>query len=257
MKALGHIQSMRMDLKGLMQMETDMDIGPLTVLVGANGVGKSLIMKLSFAIGQISNAIIMSRVTKNHIDIDPFAQFVLDHTFDDQDFTGELYTRYEHSNITITLDKGKVIKIVHEEVDGLDTPTNIIYMSSSLRLFSSIAMYLKLRKRTGKTNYEDILGEMVKDYTLYDVMYVESLIKRCPIEVTPRLETILSEGFDFKLRQELEKDGEDREGKMIFSVDLEKCEFYLQLQDKDPFYISRFGAGHQSIINMTIAHPHG
>lgn len=225
--------------------------GNLTLLVGANGTGKTFLLVNVWCLSSIANHAIFNN---NETYLRPAAQFIYDHCFSHQNITGKIEGQFT-SGVLVSLEfkKGKIFKSEVLGIDSSFTSTPPVFLSSSMRLFESISYYLKTRKRIIErvpqpfTNKPEelalLLTELVKDFKLYDIAHLEATIKRCPIIFSKKLNKVLRNFQDFNTKQDYK----------TFDVDLEQCDFYVtQGKSKKKLYLTTFDKGHQAIFNMFV-----
>lgn len=204
----------------------------LTMMTGMNGTGKTFILVNVWALGTIA------AVNGMVPDLKEWAQYVYDHSFADQNIDGNISGDFNGKLLTVYFEKGKITSIVADEMEGI---IPIKFMSSGMRTFDDIGTYLKVRKMgemTGNTTDEQLMSWMVSSYKLYDVMYIEHLIKKCPIDIKPNI------------RVDLEKMGMKSSIARI-EFDKEKADFIAVTADgMKP--LSTYSKGEQSILNMVI-----
>lgn len=207
--------------------DMSVELNKLSLMTGANGVGKTFILINCYCISLIACA-------EGNPHIIEMAQYIYDKSFTNQDIDGDVTLTVDGKNATVTLERGKVKSV---EVDKEISAQPIIYMSAAMRLFSAISTYLCMRKMMVGDEKQIIEG-MLNTYRLYDVMYIEGLIKKCPIDITPDQDLAL-ERMDIT----------DMVAQI--GIDLEKCDFYAVTRDGIK-WLSTYSNGEQSIINMII-----
>lgn len=219
-----NIKSILIDLKQPISMKSELTMNKLSVLVGANGVGKTLFLKLHWAMAMIG-AIICQRPQE---DLKKTAQFVFDNTFTNNNFDGVIILNFDVGNVMVKFESGKIADAKIYELKPIPPP---IFMSSGMRTFDSMVLYLHARKGSKQE-------ELLKIYKLYDIFYVEKLISRCPINLPERISKHLRQ-FDFP------------EIKTV-NVNLDSCQFSIILENGEEKNLTTFGKGHQALLNMTI-----
>lgn len=247
---LGHIKTISLHLDNPKMAVDNMDMKSFHIMVGQNGTGKSLVLAMSWYLSWVANSIVV-RYNNKMVDSIPgvenmicdVAQYGADRTFDtkltgtvDVEFTGGLY-------IKLTFNQGKCEDVFYSGNTVNMSATHAIFMSSSMRTFENMSMYCKFRKQkiTPGTPPEKIILDMSEDFKLYDVMYVEKLISRCPITVDQRL-TVSLHGFIGK-----EKADEIK----IIGFDEAKCDFWTG-NGVERKYCTTYSKGEQALINMMI-----
>lgn len=218
----GHANSLIIGMSGPMEMKSEIDLNQLNVFIGANGVGKSLIMKLTWCLNMMSQLVVLKQPLTEG------AQFILDKSIPEHNMFGMLGIRFDSgAKLTITVFEGKVQDVSHEGFEKIDKPSKCVYMSADTRLFSSIKRYLDIRKIVGQE-------KMLEHYKLYDCMYIESLISRMPITL---------DNFSKHLLTSVEIDG-------LESVDFDGD--FIGVFKDDRKSLSTLSSGQQALINMTL-----
>lgn len=222
----------------------DMEFKKIVVMVGENNSGKTFILINIWCLGYITNAVVMANqsIPGVHKDLDRNAitQFCYDHSFSDLKMHGTVSCVFESRvKTSIKFDNGKVVETKITGLTGNESPDLPIFMSSQMRTFEAISMYLKLRKMVGTTDQKTLLTEMLKNFKLYDVMYLEKVIARMPRTLTTK---------DLKFLKRLDMTDKYEE----IGVDLEKCDFYVVFKGERK-YLTTFGSGVQALFNMWMA----
>lgn len=218
---------LKLNLTSPIKIDSEFELGKIDIFVGENGVGKSLILKIVYALGAVS-------VNKSVDNIEA-AQFVFDNTFRDQNFDGSLWAIYTKGMLTVKLDKGKVTEVIND----LKRPVPVVYMSSDMRTFDAMSLYLRVRKNGGDSPIA-LMQSLLGSYRLYDVTYMEALIGRCPIALPEQITTSLKDKFGFQ------------ESIKAIDADLDKCTFRAILDDGSKKDLATYGKGHQAILNMFV-----
>lgn len=224
------IQKLVLNITAPIKMDSEIELKSLAVFVGQNDSGKTLILKIAYALATIGCS------PANPVKMEPKqgAQFIFDNVFTDQNFNGSLKAIYTEGSVTVELHEGTVVNV---EITDLANPLPMIFMSTDMRTFDQMCLYLRMREQAG-ADPVIFMKTMLGAYRLYDVTYMESLIARCPITFPDSLRNTLKSGFDFK------------ESITALEVDLEKCEFHAVLEDGSKKNVATYGKGHQAILNM-------
>lgn len=241
MKTLGSITTVRLFTTAPIAMEfSSIEFNKLNILTGVNGVGKSFVMTVVYALGYILNAKIVANKHKMSFDAIGMGQFVIDGCFD-ASITGTLGINYENSvSVDVAVEDGKVLSVNINGDEDVAEPTTVVYMSSAFRTFGVMCGYLSSRKACGSEDLSVIVQEMIKAYKLYDVSYMERLISLMPLKLNEKSKEVLR---NFQMKDEIEE----------ITVDLEKCEFYARLKGGSEHVIHRwYGSGHQALLNMML-----
>lgn len=246
-KQLGQVDQITINITKPMTMShMDLKYNKLMLLIGNNGSGKSLILKLTWVLSYIVhldfNAIQMRVLGFNTKTI---AQWVFDNSFDDNNFTGEIIMVFRDSpielgsSIRITLNEGKVedLEILFES--DLTTVSMPRFMSTNIRLFSNMKIYFKMRKAEGNTFNDDFMQKALDYYKLYDILMMELMIAKHTELSIEKLNEFLKR-YDFK------------EEYKEFGFDQNAADFYLINSKDEKKYMSTYSNGEQSLVNMTI-----
>lgn len=180
-------EKLRLDITTPIKMQQEVELGQLSVFVGANSSGKSLILKIIYAMGAISAA-------AEHC-MPGMPQFVFDNTFTEQNFNGTLKAISGVGSVAVTLDNGKVTDSVVDMRRGLP----VVFTSTDMRTFDAMTLYLRTRKAASdlaQESQEAFLKTLLESYRLYDVTYMEAFIRRCPVQLPKSIqETLRNLGF--------------------------------------------------------------
>lgn len=223
-----HLKELRLNITAPIKMNQTIDIRTLNVFVGQNASGKSLMLKMVFALGATG---------ATSPALNEAAQFIWDNTFVDQNFNGTVGATYERGSLDITFEDGKVINV---NPVGLEQPAPVVFMASDLRTFDAMVLYLRVRSTSGEPGTGEFVSNMLKAYRLYDLTYMEQLIRRCPILITSKIVEMLETAYNFVPPP------------VLIEVDVDECAFYAALKDGSKKNITNYGKGHQAILNMFI-----
>ncbi len=203
----------------------------LNILIGTNGVGKSLILKLNWVMNMISNLIVYQKTG-----LEEGAQFILDHSIPESNALGVVGLRYDSgAEVIIHILEGKVVKVEYKGFEKIAQMAKPVFMSSEMRLFSSMKWYLRARKALDVSKPEFILS-LVKDFKLYDIMYIEGLINKMPVKCTGQISDMMESISNLDIK-EVSFTGDD-------------FELVTESGDKKP--LSLLGNGEQSMLNMLL-----
>ena len=169
-KPIGNIRSMTFKLEDPPLNIDEMELREIMILVGSNGSGKSLVLKFNWALAMITHSTIGARKMGAPITVNETAQFVLDNTFVDQNFTGKVECFFENGTTSVELKDGKVTSAGVDLDPGVNSCPTPIFMSTDLRTFEQIKQFLKMEKMAGGDK-----EKMLESYRLYDITYIESL----------------------------------------------------------------------------------
>ncbi len=229
-KDLGHLKHLKLKIDKPMALDFDLEYNKLSMFTGHNGSGKSLIMKLTWSFGTI-----MSILHHNPPSANEMAQYVMDKTFEQQNFNGEIEASFPNGSLKMSMDNGKVSRVEYYIDPEVKVITPSLYMSTNTRTFTQINQYLKIEKKF--TSEEELLGI----YRLYDMIYVNVL--------KAKLENGLKATKNFK--DAMEKDFSMKYDFDTFAIENDAVVFI----DKDGKRtdLSTLSAGEQSVINMNLA----
>ena len=235
-------------------MNADLDFKQLNLIVGKNGAGKSLINKLNWVAVTFFNSKIVEKVhnlTESKTDVE-LLQFLMDNTFDQQDFTGELkfYVREELLKVIFytfkfKIDGGKVSDISFDFPPDVLPSNGATYLSTFVRDFSNIELYLKTKNMLGidkLTDWTDI-EKLCQMFKLYDILAIEQVIPK--IENAGKMLSQFKEAKSMGLLDDFDL--------VDMEVDRKKGELYYYGKDKVRTRLSTLGAGDQSIIMMIVS----
>lgn len=227
---LGHMQNIKFDIDKPMPLKFDIEFKTLTLFTGVNGAGKSLIMKLKWVFETI-----MSILVHNPPSATETVQYIMDKTFENQDFNGEIEAFFPKGSLKVSFDNGKVKHAEYFIDPAVKIITPSLYMSTNTRTFTQINQYLKVEKLI--KNEEEILGL----YRLYDVVFVNSMKKKLEngLKATKDFKDTMSSEFNMKYDFD------------TFAIENESVVFI----DKNGkrINLSTLSAGEQSLINMNLA----
>lgn len=167
-RSLGSIETLSLNLDEF-KMKDEINFNKLTLLIGANGTGKTLINVMNWA---LTTAINIHILTKN--DLKDTLNEILSKSVDTK-FTGILRIAFS-SNVEMIaeLENGNVLKAeVHNLTDDI-IPINIKYMSTNMRTFNQINQYIKTKKLLTSVANADEIFEI---YKFYDIYLVESYLQ--------------------------------------------------------------------------------
>lgn len=210
----------------------------IVLMTGMNNTGKSWYLANFWALSYLAQAILTAKKMSIPLSNIECAQFVYDHCFDNR-IDGRVQANFNKGTLSVLFTEGKVTDVIIEDFEDITECAMARYLSSQMRTFDSIKIYLRIRKMCGKSGQE-LIGEMIKSYKLYDVMYLEQLINAMPITVDEKMkETLLK----FEITDSI----------ILFNVSLENCDFYAAIADENFSrikYLTTYSAGHQSLLNM-------
>jgi len=174
------------------KMSFDIEYKNLALICGTNGVGKSFSNKLTWLNIFTMNLFIVEETHGVKLNEDftreETLQFVLDTTFEEQDFCGKVKYYYEddlvgvpHYILEYTLEDGKVTELFVEyptEAKASNAPT---YLSKETRQFSYLDRYITM-KGLLQANFETFpdLQKLCEHFRIYDIFASEQLLQKLP-----------------------------------------------------------------------------
>jgi hypothetical protein len=203
----------------------DQEDQPISILVGQNGTGKTMMLIHRFMVSSIINAILLGKMDPTEA-----TQEVFSGTLNNPDsFSGSFKLSQDGCAIRAEIEDGKVLRCEFENPHNLEKVDQVVYMSTSMRLFNEMDKYLKLRKQSAG-------DDLIDFYRLYDIAYMERLISACPVDIP---ETI--EGF-----------WNQEPLPTVLKADFDKGVFTVQRSDGTEVPVTSYGNGHQAILNMLV-----
>jgi len=217
-------------------------MGMFNVMIGQNGAGKSFWMIKSYVISKIATSIVMG--VKDPMLLVGTAQFFFDNCFNDFNTNGVVAGEFDTgASVRATIKEGKVEIIDHTGFEDVQHIAGIRYMSTNMRTFDDIRVYMNLRsmvKRMVGEEQEAYIAEMLKTYKFYDFEHVETLVGRMPLEMEPKLMESMK---NFNIEEDI----------IRFGFDEKKSDFFLVERTEDgerTKYLTSYGKGHQSLFNI-------
>lgn len=250
---MGHLQKLHINLDSLFK---DFELNSqkeISLYVGQNGSGKTLILIFQWLLGCMGCVYLSSG--KSMKEYETILQFFFDKSFDNNNFTGKIGAAYDHLEISFEIENGKVKNLdiiltdntVQVEAEGMP-----VFMSKTTRLFTDVVKYFKLKKTlniTGdlsqlKMSSDDDLKKLCDFYKLFDILFMERMHFR-----------VTQPGF--KIKDGALKSFVETLKKEVVNVtyDDEKCDFIIH-EKKDGNVITysacQLSSGEQAWINMFI-----
>jgi ABC-type dipeptide/oligopeptide/nickel transport system ATPase component len=224
-----------------------LELNALTIFVGVNGSGKSMILKLNWLANFVtfSNLIAKeSEIEKEYVGDDYFMQMCFEKTFRDaEDLKCKLKAYFScGSTMSFEYDKGTILQYDINFAEDVDDGIKPIYMSSVTRLLSSIEDYIEFKKDLRErfdTQEEIIAKKMLEKYILPDLTYLEFRSHQLSEGIT--VPTDLGERFvkDFEF---------DFKPLLVY---LEDDKIHIRT-DKGVKKVRSLGAGHQALLTMML-----
>jgi len=252
---LGSINEIVVDLTEPMEIKMQtLTYRQINLFAGQNGSGKSFLLIKVFCLQTALGVYAALPIDQVIPDVlkRKVAQEIWDGSFTDQNLNGTIEGRYDHGvSLKVTFVKGDVTDVQYSDLTKITAVAPVIYMSSHMRTFESIKMYLKMRKifkESSQPTHEfgaDLATKLVKDgFKLYDILCIERLISKMPILDTVEICKTLS---NFEPNDQVFNDIAS------FDVDYDRCDFlYRSKATGNAVYLTSLPKGHQSLINMVL-----
>lgn len=273
-----HIKNCRIDLTEPLEMHLNCDVKNLNILVGENGVGKSLYMKMVWLLGlcashvsamdnlenvdqhvKVSQGLRETEVYKNSQSPE-FLAFVKSpearlnilsdyyrNTFVDANFVGdaeiEFYTTKNPDDIgtfKLVFDNGEVTEFSYHFTDEMNFFPVPVFMSTSMRLFSQMETFFMV-EQLGSPE------QVLKQFRLYDLMYAQKFKQACPIIFDADERIDLTEMM-VEMNESISKLGLSQ----IRGIDLVDGVIFLLGEYEQRVRASTLGNGVQAWLNMMV-----
>lgn len=238
-KSLGQARNIRFELTEPMKITIDnMDLNSITLLVGQNGSGKTLINKLVFFaslatlydLAYRNNPIVMQIVDESQTGV----QFIFDNTFmDPQEFSGHITVHFENGTFECDVEKGILDKVITSYDQGVTEGSYPKYMSTNTRLFQQMEAILIMDKMLPDSG-------VLKHYKLFDLMHCHRM-RDFAVNVST-----LNDDLQKTLKEHYDTD--------VVSVhyDENNCQFSFTDSTGKTKLASSYAAGNQAIVNMML-----
>lgn len=235
------------DLEGI-------DFNQLTILVGANGTGKSLILKMNYIMPNVLNLLKqLATYRKSGVNFDDDTLFkevqnLFDRCFDSMDFTGHCYTETETSDkksVTVNVEyiDGKITNVSAENIEDWEM-TVPLYMSSEARLFSFLNGLIPYMPKPDDSNELEKWKDLSDKNKMYNISYAMMWARACPYTIPDKLKEAFKEGYEFS----------ENDIPNVVDIDYDKYQvFGLFGPNNERKNLGLFGNGHQAIFNMLIS----
>jgi hypothetical protein len=248
---LSSLKEIVLDIDSPIEMHTSIEFNKLSIMVGPNNTGKTFCLVNVFCFQTLLKTLwdIPSDI-HNNISNNILAQQIFDSCFDDQNINGSIEAIWDNgTSVKLTFVKGDVTNVTHTDLSIITDIAPVMYMSSHMRTFDAIKMYLKMRKMMKEKIQPDnslsieLLGKLLEHFKLYDIVYLETILSRCPFKPNKhRLDTMkeMFEGFFTDIKE--------------IDVNYDKCDFVITRSNDDQVYASTLSKGDQSLLNMSLIH---
>lgn len=232
-KELGQMIQFNVDIDQPMNLKADLDVNGLNLYAGKNGSGKSLILKMTWALATIM-VFKINRNETSESEMFQITQYVWDNTFEDNNFNGIVGATHPGGKIILVFKNGKIESLVINVAKSIINAPSPLFLSVTMRTFDEIEKFFKLQDKIG-------IDSMPEYYKLYDSVYAHKLKQKFEkgITVNKKIEDILNE---FELERYDMKSFGYKNDKFIYtnSVGEEK-------------FISALSKGEQSLLNMKLS----
>lgn len=231
-KELGQMIQFNVDIDQPMNIKADLDVNGLNLYAGKNGSGKSLILKMTWALATIM-VFKINRNETSESEMFQITQYVWDNTFEDNNFNGIVGATHPGGKIILVFKNGKIESLVINVAESIINAPSPLFLSVTMRTFDEVEKFFKLQDKIG-------IDSMPEYYKLYDSVYAHKLKQKFEkgITVNKKIEDILNE---FELERYDMKSFGYKNDKFIYtnSVGEEK-------------FISALSKGEQSLLNMKL-----
>lgn len=231
-KELGQMTQLNVDIDQPMKLKADLDMNALNLYVGKNGSGKSLILKMTWALATIM-VFKINRTGTSEAEILQIAQYVWDNTFEDNNFNGLVGAIHPGGKISIGFKNGKVESLVINVDESIVDAPSPLFLSVTMRTFDEVERFFKLQDKIG-------IESMPEYYRLYDSVYAHKLKQAFEkgITVTKDIEYMLTK-FELELYD-------------IKSFGYKNDKFIYTNGAGEDKFISALSKGEQSLLNMKL-----
>lgn len=249
-KTVGHIAKYNGEIDAPIKFKfKDFEFSKLALLVGTNGSGKTLILKINWCLSYIAEMFIAKKRAGDNSSTIDMVQYIFDKSFEDQDFNGELGCVFTNTgSIKIIFEKGKVTEAIIDIDDDVENQGLPIFMSKDTRTFDAYKRYLQTRKLIGikgdiSMNHPSLMEKLLEQYKLYDVIFLERIIGillQKPIILKKSMKESLNDTFEITVQIE------------SIGLDENKSELYYVDSTGKVGLLTKLSAGEQSLINMIV-----
>lgn len=222
------------------------ELNKLTIFIGTNGSGKSMIMKLTW----LCNFIMFSRLAakdspaeKEYVETDYFMEMCFSKTFRNaEDLDCKVKAQFECGSVlSFHYKNGDLVQYDINLQEGVDDGIKPIYLSSTTRLLTSIEDYISFKKDLNEyvKDEEKIAKKLLEKYILPDLTYLEFRSHQLQNGIT----------IPSELGDRLVKDYEfDYKPLLVY---LEDDKIHLR-SDKGIKKLNSIGSGHQALLTMLL-----
>jgi len=248
-KELGGIEKLSMAITEPIKFEQfEMDINSIMILVGANGTGKTFILKMNWLIlAQIS---FMIAARENNV---PFnektnLQFLVDNTYTRHGLEGTVTGHFKDGNsYSFTITGGDVQSITNNIKGSVKECAQPVFMSKDTRTFEDICKYIQFKNMLdipkGFPTTQEALSKILKMYRIYDIFFMEKILSGME-NISDASMKLFSERIKTYIPSKTFK-----EFQVLHSTaDITYCDENGKDQS-----LTSLSAGEQSIINMILA----
>jgi energy-coupling factor transporter ATP-binding protein EcfA2 len=231
-KELGQMTQLNVDIDQPMKLKIDLDMNALNLYLGKNGSGKSLILKMTWALATIM-VFKINRTKTTEEEMLQIAQYVWDNTFEDNNFNGLVGALHPGGTISIGFKDGKIGSLLINVAESIVDAPSPLFLSVTMRTFDEVERFFKLQDKIG-------VDAMPEYYRLYDSVYAHKLKQAFEkgITVTKEIEDMLTK---FELERYDIKSFGYKNDKFIYTNSLGEEKF-----------ISALSKGEQSLLNMKL-----
>jgi energy-coupling factor transporter ATP-binding protein EcfA2 len=231
-KELGQITMLNVDIDQPIKLKSDLDVNKLNIYVGQNGSGKSLILKMTWALATIM-VFKINRKTTSEAEILQIAQYVWDNTFEDKNFNGLVGAIHPGGKISLGFKNGILESMNIDVAESIVDAPAPLFLSTTMRTFDEIERFFKLQDKIG-------IDAMPEYYRLYDSVYAHKIKKQFEDEII----------VDKDLEDSLKNFNLDKYD--IVSFRYKNNKFIFTNSKGEEKSMSSLSKGEQSLLNMKL-----
>lgn len=223
----------------------DIEFKKISIFIGKNGSGKTLLFKMLYAMNQIANLHLYNESLPKGATINDLALYPIKTCIRDINFDFSMGIRYSNtSTLDVRFKDGKVVACTASLVKDHEY-VKMKFLSSKMRLFSAADMYLSFRALHDPSNPKqltpEIMSKLTETYDLFDIDAIENYIIRSPIDVSQ---------IDYICYDDT-PEGTPKIKPQTITVDLQNKSFNVTFDNGVTRKLQTLAAGEQAVIMMT------
>lgn len=231
-KELGQMTQLNVDIDQPMKLKTDLDMNALNLYVGKNGSGKSLILKMTWALATIMTFKV-NRSKSSDGEMLQVAQYMWDNTFEDNNFNGLVGAIHPGGKISLGFKNGKLESMNIDVAESIVNASTPLFLSVTMRTFDEIERFFKLQDKIG-------IDSMPEYYRIYDSVYAHKMKQSFEAGII----------VDDKIKDSLKNFELDKYDIVSFGYKNEK--FIFTNSKGEERSMSSLSKGEQSLLNMKL-----